>query len=209
MDKEGFYLTDIVNDAIKDCSQKDLDLYRDVIKHYMKEFKKAKDHANDESVAWNFQQHANQMLQKSFEDPQSKNISCKKGCFNCCMLNVDCTKEEAILILKHCKEENIEIDWKRLEIQKDYNSQTYFSLKAEDRKCTFLSKDGSCKIYEMRPINCRKLFSMNDPKKCDLDNGKSKILRFVSFPLELLSSALMTVTECDNMPNMLLKYKNL
>lgn len=175
--------------------------------HYIKEYTRNLKLHNAESVAFAFMELLDHEYKRT-KPPEGEKISCKKGCANCCSINVDISKEEAILLLEHSKEENIKIDWKKLKTQKKYNHDTYFDLEKNLRKCVFLADDNTCKVYDYRPLSCRKFASLDNPEKCDLENGKQKVKRFVSVMAEIVACAAMTATEFNSMPSLLLKYKS-
>lgn len=203
MEKKEYFVSDSLEVIIQKASDTEKQFLAQALNHYENEYHKALKEDNAESVARNFQQHVDNLIRESTV-PEGEKISCKKGCSSCCMLHVDIMEEEAELILTHCKEKNIDIDWERLQEQQHYGSETFLSLPAETRKCVFLSEEGTCKIYDIRPINCRKLYSLDDPKKCDLNNGKQAVKRFVCIPAEIVGSAL---PKGGSLSKMLLKHK--
>lgn len=207
MQARKYKLSDSLANIIETSNQKFRDYAANVMDHYIEQYKKNLKIHNAESIAIGFIDLIDNLIKES-PLPEGEKITCKKGCGNCCLLNVDISKEEAILILEGCKEIGISIDWDKLKIQQTYDHNTYFSLDKEKRKCIFLSKKNTCKIYKFRPIACRKLYSLDKPHKCDIDNGKLKVKRFVSLQAEIVACSVMTATEFSNMPSLLLKYKS-
>jgi Fe-S-cluster containining protein len=91
---------------------------------------------------------------------------CHKGCSNCCYQPTACTDEEARLIYSFCAENNIDIDFSKLERQLQYierdsdnnfNGKTSWDEQPEsDQSCVFLDNDSqTCTIWNVRPFVCR------------------------------------------------------
>lgn len=95
------------------------------------------------------------------EEPDLK-FDCKNGCTNCCNLRVEALPPEVFRVARNISERN-EGEQKRLveklekaaEYAKGKSSSTY------DNPCPFLSSNGSCEIYSVRPHKCRKYYSMS------------------------------------------------
>jgi hypothetical protein len=58
-------------------------------------------------------------------------------------------------------------------------------------------------IYEYRPVNCRKLFSLSAPQHCNTENEAEQVCRFVNTEVEIISSALMTAAPSGSMSKLL------
>ncbi len=71
----------------------------------------------------------------------TKQINCKSGCSNCCYQPVSVTEKE-------------------LEMLKEY------PYDSKRKGCGFLDENENCSVYENRPSVCRLVMSMDDPKKC-------------------------------------------
>jgi len=205
--KVSYYnISDSLKLLLNEASEPIKSYVKEGIDHYIREYKNKLQNFNSESVAYGFMKLVDQHI-KNTPVPIGEKISCKKGCAYCCSINIDISAQEAILLIDYCKENKIEIDWQKLEIQKEYNHTNYLSLDKESRKCVFLSDDNTCKVYKYRPISCRKYISLDKPEKCNLENGKQKLKRFVSPTAEIIASAVMNVTEFKPMASLLLKYK--
>lgn len=92
---------------------------------------------------------------------------CKVSCTDCCYTQVSVTNEEADLLVHQIKK-GIVIDKKRLQIQMEAknDSAAFFKIKFDDRKCIFLSEDGSCSVYEDRPSVCRTNAVLGEALQC-------------------------------------------
>lgn len=77
---------------------------------------------------------------------------CSAGCSHCCKIDVATTRLEAIYIEKHT---GIKANRSRKRSRNHTND------------CPFLAKDGTCKIYEARPFNCRTFHTLDDAKFCE------------------------------------------
>ncbi len=124
-------------------------------------------------------------------------VTCRKGCCDCCCHWVeDVNSFEAEIIVDHirqtmpgmissirarCAEDCVELE--RLESilskklmerevtpadhgidQVDLLLSLFYRMR---RPCPLLSEDGSCYIYDLRPLTCRIYVSVSDPLRCD------------------------------------------
>jgi Fe-S-cluster containining protein len=108
-------------------------------------------------------------------------------------MNVDATSYEVEVIYNYAIKNNIPIDESILEEQKELSlADRIFS---PFRKCIFLDTDGACKIYPVRPFNCRKYFVVSDPKLCEAtslkDLERKDIQISIQFRNELIVSGIL------------------
>jgi Fe-S-cluster containining protein len=107
---------------------------------------------------------------------------CSRGCSNCCYQPVACTDEEAQLIYRYCSDNNITIDFEKIERQQKYikfdsnnnfyGRTTWDDQPAEDQSCIFLNKnDQSCIIWSVRPFVCRVHLAEKTDEFCRSVNG--------------------------------------
>lgn len=118
-----------------------------------------------------------------FTHPLVKELSpCKLGCTACCHTQVSVTDAEAKL-LAHRINNGVAIDRRLLQLQAKTknNSDSFFKLKYEDRKCIFLGEDGGCRIYDDRPSVCRTNAVLGEASQCDTRNGLQP-LRLIKTP---------------------------
>jgi len=106
---------------------------------------------------------------------QGGNIHCGRGCSGCCRLVVNCTADEAraiadvvtpeqtlrlqaaIPVIQKCAQQAGSLkDW-----LKSYRDQA--------GPCPFIEQDGSCGVYQLRPLSCRSLLSTKEPHWCSTD----------------------------------------
>lgn len=85
---------------------------------------------------------------------------CKPGCAACCKIDVTLTLAEAEYIAFSCK------------IRIDYGENQTSSHRSP---CPFLSGDDYCKIYEVRPLNCRTFHAAANPGMCSPED-KANVL---------------------------------
>lgn len=132
-------------------------------------------------------------------------ISCKRGCSACCSLFVEITHDEAALIKKDLVKSGLKIDREKLARQAMVDAKKWHDQSKEDQKCVFLGVDGACQIYPVRPVSCRKYFSVDDPKRCEVtpENKGQGMWKFVSLSAEILSCGPMTVTGSGGLAKML------
>ena len=143
------------------------------------------------------------------ESPHTSKITCSKGCSFCCHIKVDTDILEATAIYNYCKDNNIEIDWDYVSKQTDsgHDEHKWYKDKAL-RKCVFLSQAGECRIYESRPFGCRKHYSIDDPNKCNTDNGLGTFAKPLLINAEVMCISLANSTiESGSLPEMLQKAK--
>ncbi len=107
---------------------------------------------------------------------------CHKGCCNCCYEPVLCTDEEANDITAFCNENNIPIDYDKVERQLkfivvddelNFTGETNWNNQHEDdQSCVFLDQqDNSCRIWSVRPFVCRVHLAEKTDKYCRPHNG--------------------------------------
>lgn len=93
-------------------------------------------------------------------------VYCSKGCFSCCDMAVDVTLPEAALIFsaitEHYRSLNLEALNKLLAVVQNSKSHAEFAHKRRSQVgfCPFLSITGSCNAHVIRPLHCRKVFSV-------------------------------------------------
>jgi len=105
--------------------------------------------------------------------PNKESISCKKGCSFCCHINVDIFPEEAEIIL----DEIGMIDKEQIEHLKEQIGLDVMERPLiKNSACVFL-KSGQCSIYDVRPINCRKFFVINNPLECDATKSENHFIQ--------------------------------
>lgn len=96
-------------------------------------------------------------------------VSCKKGCSACCHMEVEVTNYEAE-ILKEVVANGYAIDRERLKTQSQRELQDKAwreGMRNTSNPCVFLDGEGSCGIYENRPVMCRRHSVTSPPKNCE------------------------------------------
>ena len=115
-------------------------------------------------------------------EPFVRGSSCEKGCNACCYLIVDSSALEASLVRQYM-EKHFSDEQRRRILEKikeakglypdpvgtdeefpDAVVEAHFALNVP---CPFLSSQGLCTIYDVRPINCRKHLVFSDPSQCE------------------------------------------
>ncbi len=126
---------------------------------------------------------------------EAKGSACVKGCHFCCFHPITVTNEEAKVLKKH----NKNADLNRLTIQKNHFKNDSL-ISYNDRACVFL-KDGSCSVYEDRPIICRLTHVKSDPADCHLENGVNEIEHLPVSKASIVAAAfLMSSTDREFLP---------
>lgn len=151
-------------------------------------------------------QWMDEAIKNHFEaKPQDlKTISCTKGCSGCCYQEVFITDDEAILLSKKIKE-GMEIDYARLKKQaKIKDSDAWIPVPKEIRRCVFLGDDSLCRVYDERPLTCRRYFVTSDPKICE-DIGADNVTYMVHAAEAFVSAALNLKPKSGAMAKMLVE----
>ena len=96
-------------------------------------------------------------------------VACKDGCDHCCYQSVGVTPPEALAIAQHLKENLSEVEFVRVRAHISSCHERTRGLSAEEHfspeyPCPFLDA-GSCSIYEVRPLSCRGMNSL-DANEC-------------------------------------------
>lgn len=121
--------------------------------------------------------------EEAFSNPVIQQLSpCKQGCTGCCHTQVSVTDDEAKLLALRVAE-GVSIDVAKLQIQMTVrdNSTDFYAIPYEQRRCVFLSDQGSCRIYEDRPSVCRTNAVIGDAAQCDTSE-KIRPTRLVKTP---------------------------
>lgn len=130
------------------------------------------------------------------------NISCKKGCAYCCHLFVATSQKEAAIILAYCLEHDLQIDYEYLKHQATFTEDN-FAIQ-DKSACVFLDENNTCKIYEVRPIACRKYQVASEPELCNTKTHfRNKVVKVSSLNIECIASSF--VDEAASLPQALLK----
>ncbi len=185
-----------------DDTQKDLVFKR--LDHHIKKYKALKER-NPKRVAEYFQISMDQRLDQQMEKQKdlSAKISCKAGCHECCKQVVTITRDEAVLLREVIEDLGIQIDVNRLLKQVDANSRTWYQLEGKDRECVFLDEGGQCKVYNWRPLYCRKHLSLDEPALCNKEDSRHPRM-YIDPEAEIIASAATSSTESGPMARLLL-----
>jgi Fe-S-cluster containining protein len=125
-------------------------------------------------------------------------VSCKQGCSNCCYLLVDVTPDEAVLLAERVRA-GVDVDRARLEEQAEARGhEGWRELEREKRACVFLAADGNCRVYDDRPLTCRKYFVTSPPVQCYQLEAEAH--RSVVTPAEILASGAFNLTRRGAVP---------
>lgn len=93
-------------------------------------------------------------------------VACAPGCGSCCMVNVAVLAPEAKNIAQYLKKTRS--DGELVELKKKMKQLVIAISNLDDeeriavrRNCAFLSEQGECSIYPVRPLLCRSITSTN------------------------------------------------
>lgn len=106
------------------------------------------------------------------------NVYCARGCSACCTLMVNCTLTEAQLIAPGLDEEQagrVRAYALRLaQLAGECGSDLKGFLQRQRREmgaCPLLDREGSCSVYDLRPLSCRALLATRESRWCGADFG--------------------------------------
>jgi len=129
-------------------------------------------------------------------------VRCSKGCAFCCELYVTVTEQEAELLVEGAKENGWEIDRARLEKQISFtDGKAWAAAPREERRCVFLAENGTCAVYEYRPMACRCLFVFSEPSECNVETSKH-VWRLAVIEAEVATTAAITVLGTGSLAEM-------
>jgi Fe-S-cluster containining protein len=148
----------------------EIDEYRTILNSFRQELSEISDQVERAKFLHEKVDHYNQEV---FSHPLVKQLSpCKMNCSACCHTQVSVNSDEAILLHKRVKD-GVSIPMDRLKKQmaalNDHDE--FYKIPFEDRKCVFLSEEGSCRIYEDRPSVCRSNSVLGTNAQCDTSRG--------------------------------------
>lgn len=143
-----------------------------------------------------------------FSNPIVKQLSpCKVGCTACCHTQVSVTEDEAML-LKSLIDDGVGIDVDRLELQAqaENDSDAFYNIKYESRKCVFLDDVGACRVYNNRPSVCRTNAVIGNAEQCDTSKTiqPTRLIRTPKSDLVIYASFMFSKSS-GTLPSMLKK----
>ena len=131
----------------------------------------------------------------------TRKLICKNGCAYCCSKEVFISDDEAQVLYNYALKNNVQIDYAKAH----YQASLEFDIPLQNRSCIFLdSESNNCKVYEVRPLGCRTLYSRTDAKYC-LDEKLGKAQYFLLFKLENTKTAIWNSSISGLLPAMIMK----
>lgn len=110
-------------------------------------------------------------------------VTCTKGCADCCYQMVSMSLVEALAIIDHIyKKANRAVHFKsrslpiiqeqsELFLKGSVTVRMWFELQVP---CVFLTQDNLCSVYDVRPVACRTYAVVSDPKLCSPESGAAQ-----------------------------------
>ena len=113
---------------------------------------------------------AEQALEDNMDAAERQHIACAAGCGTCCVVNVAVLFPEAAAILAYVGEQMSNRERESFGAKLEELYRRILWLDDEERvvlrqPCAFLSDEGFCSIYPVRPLICRSMTS-TDPEDC-------------------------------------------
>jgi len=152
-----------IDTIFSSLTEKQTRMLKEMSEHYRQEWARIK----DKKMALRAFYKAIDDSNTKFNERGEPAVTCKKGCSFCCNIKVESTQPEIDLIVDYMKEKNIKVSQSQLEGQVPLTVENHFM--SPYRKCVFLSDEGTCKVYDVRPFVCRNYFSVGPPSECDPD----------------------------------------
>lgn len=135
-------------------------------------------------------------MDELYDQMDKSKITCKKGCSACCNFNVSMTILEAKAIRNYVKVNKVSVDKEVFEKQLHLGTdERYFSPHS---RCAFLSAEGTCNIYPVRPMHCRKYLVNSDPAIC-FEPPKPALFQ-LDVEMEVMTSALINCERTEFKP---------
>ena len=144
---------------------------------------------------------------------EGKNITCKKGCSHCCRHYVTSVEPFEILAIHflirqlqqypdllfaaHARTSKFEQILKKEGEDGEAEDRALYRYYLRGIHCPFLEKEGTCGIYEDRPMSCRMFFSESAPRFCEgkqVTSGWNK-----NFQVELPDEAEEALARCSEL----------
>lgn len=114
------------------------------------------------------------------------NASCGSGCAACCRgFAKQVTEDEADLLADAVKSGRVEID--RNELRRQAHETTGAA------PCVFLGTDGRCRVYDLRPVACRKYHVTSPAENCATEGAL--VTPHIDLMPELIASASLSLTD--------------
>ncbi|RJP50482.1 MAG: YkgJ family cysteine cluster protein [Anaerolineaceae bacterium] len=177
------------------------------IKHYVSEYKRAMRTVDGKSAAHSFHAVVDGLVSETRKATGSNQPSCRRGCHFCCYIQVDVSPDEAELLFSYLKWKSLELDWDHLKRQAA--AKNWGMLSFEDRRCVFLSENGECKVYEHRPMSCRKYFVSGEPQMCNSKKyPKGDVLVYSVNYAEVVASAVYSLRGAKTLANGLIEQRS-
>ncbi len=115
-----------------------------------------------------------------------KNASCASGCSACCRsFPKQISEDDADLLAAAVNEGRVEIDRAELERQA--------GAAGGAAPCLFLSADNKCRVYDIRPVVCRKYHVTSPRENCETDGAQ--VNPQIDLMPELIASASLSLPD--------------
>jgi Fe-S-cluster containining protein len=206
--RPAYYYTVNLSRVLKNVNKQQFFQIHEGVEYYISQYEKGKREYNGISAAASFQDTIQETIDKESKNNGRGEIRCGKGCSFCCHYHVDITDDEADLLIQFSKENNIKIDKPHLEKQKDKNVDNWDDLKYAERRCVFLNTDGSCRVYQRRPVSCRALQVITDPKLCSTEFKSQNVGALSILDVDMMATGIINATRMDSMAKLLIEKIN-
>jgi Fe-S-cluster containining protein len=201
--REAYSYNRNLDRILKTADKKAFFKIHEAVEYYISQYERGKQEVGDISIAASFQEAVQKNIDEN-KNTELGEVRCGKGCSFCCHYHVDISDDEAKLLVEYAKEQNIAISKTQLKKQKDKTVDTWSQLKYSERRCVFLDENGSCKAYEYRPVSCRVLQVITDPKLCNAEFDTNDVGALSILEVDIMATAINNATKSDSMAKLLL-----
>jgi Fe-S-cluster containining protein len=147
---------------------------------------------------------AYELLDRELKISANMATTCRQGCNACCHLDKEITYDEADLLAFLIKNE-VRCDMRLLEkqiAQHGRNRKNGHRSKSAAR-CPLLGKNQLCKVYEYRPMVCRKYSVTSSPDECYKKHGMIRQIPLIAEEVVVSAALSCRGNYYDSMPIML------
>lgn len=140
---------------------------------------------------------------KKNDAKEHEKVTCKSGCYGCCMQRVEISGDEADVLVEEIKKRDLKIDLEKVSRLGSYDIRPneWWKLPEAEKRCVFLGEDNNCMVYEWRPAVCRKYFVTSPAKECHDPIVGNKVSVFMIHEAELISTSMFDLDRsCESMP---------
>ena len=206
--ERNYIYTDNLKETLSEFSEEQCIRVHKEIDFHIEQYEKMRRERGGPATANNCLRNLQELIIEGLTTKIGRTVTCSTGCSFCCNVEVHITEDEAELLASVLKDRKIEINQEKLNMQAGITDGTWLDRTCDDLTCIFLDENDECKIYQYRPMNCRKLMVTSDPQLCDIKYRNEMVHRFLEIHIKIITTAIMTCTKYGTLPKMLKEKLN-